>query len=206
MLFVHFPRPLLTTRPTPCPHARTHASTVFFHTVKQLEIQHNVALYAVVLLCTALLLTVAYHAFAVHGSRRYMRMSDVLSSTMTSRALADKMNSIESQGRLGALAFVNTAYLLAVFVLSFQTFCGRFETHTFVQAPPSTLHQQAARPHTQSSFLLVALQQGVCAHRGASGCCACVWRGRDALRSGHTARLLSHHCSSSSTQHNNCPS
>jgi len=102
----------------------------FFHTVKGLDVELNQPLYCAVLLGASLLLTVAYHAFAVLGARLYKDRSDVLSKNWPAAQVDQKVNSVLSMGRLFAFAVVNTAYVFAVFVCSFPRIFGRFEDST----------------------------------------------------------------------------
>ncbi len=109
--------------------------------MKDLEIQENIPLYCAVLLGAALLLTVAYHAFAVYGARIYKERSDVLSKNWSEAEVNKKVNAVLAMGRVFAFAIVNAAYLFAVFVVSFPRFFGRFETSTFVTQKTTLLFQ-----------------------------------------------------------------
>jgi len=101
-----------------------------FHTVKDLEVQENIPLYCAAYLGASLLLTVAYHAFAVFGSRIYKDRSDVLSKDWSDAEVNKKVNSVLAMGRIFAFAVVNSAYVLAVFFCSFPSVFGRFENTT----------------------------------------------------------------------------
>jgi len=89
-----------------------------FHSVKDLEVQENIPLYCSVFVGTALLLTVAYHASAVYGSRIYKERSDVLSKTWSDADVDKKVNAVLAMGRIFAFAVVNGIYVLSVFILS----------------------------------------------------------------------------------------
>ena len=98
-----------------------------FHSVKQLAVQENIALFAAVLICAALLLAVAYRAWAVYGSRRYMHRSDLLTRTFTKPETDARVTAIHHMGRVFAIALVNVAYIALAFICSFQRIFGRFE-------------------------------------------------------------------------------
>ena len=106
--------------------------TVLFHSVKQLAVQENIALFAAVLICAALLLAVAYRAWAVYGSRRYMHRSDLLTRTFTKPETDARVTAIHHMGRVFAIALVNVAYIALAFICSFQRIFGRFELSSFV--------------------------------------------------------------------------
>jgi len=103
-----------------------------FYSVKDLDLLENYPLYIAVYLGASLLLTVAYHAFAVFGARKYRDRSDVLSKQWAQDVVDKKVNAVLAMGRTLAFAIVNAAYILTVFVASFPRFFGRFETSTFV--------------------------------------------------------------------------
>lgn len=105
---------------------------VLFHSVKQLAVQENIALFVAVVLCTAFLLAVAYRAWAVFGSRRYMHRSDLLSHTFSQAETEERIAGIHRMGRIFAVAVVNVAYIALAFICSFQRIFGRFELSSFV--------------------------------------------------------------------------
>lgn len=100
--------------------------------MKQLAVQENIALFVAVILCTAFLLAVAYRAWAVYGSRRYMHKSDLLSHTFTKPETDQRIAGINRMGRVFAVAVVNVAYIALAFICSFQRVFGRFEVSSFV--------------------------------------------------------------------------
>mgnify|MGYP000092890756 CR=1 FL=1 len=114
-----------------------------FHSVKQLAVQENIALFVAVVLCTAFLLAVAYRAWAVFGSRRYMHRSDLLSHTFSQAETEERIAGIHRMGRIFAVAVVNVAYIALAFICSFQRIFGRFELSSAfaltVGAPASLL-------------------------------------------------------------------
>lgn len=100
--------------------------------MKQLAIQENIALFAAVITCTAFLLAVAYRAWSVYGSRRYVRRSDLLSHTFTKEETEKRIAGIFHMGHIFAFAVVNVAYIVLAFVCSFSRIFGRFEVSSFV--------------------------------------------------------------------------
>lgn len=134
--------------------------------MKQLAVQENIALFVAVVLCTAFLLAVAYRAWAVFGSRRYMHRSDLLSHTFSQAETEERIAGIHRMGRIFAVAVVNVAYIALAFICSFQRIFGRFELSSFVSFLFSfsffaftlvrvlTLCCGASRNNTHSAFAL----------------------------------------------------
>jgi len=122
-----------------------------FYAVKELNIFHFCYLYLAVFVGTALLLSVAYHAFAVIGSRRYKERSDVLSRNWDDDAVVEKkINDVLRMGRIFALAVVNVSYVVLAFIGFLPGVFGRFD-------PTTTLTLSGAGPACIMAFVGYAL-------------------------------------------------